>query len=108
MPLLLLCKKQGLCPGGAIRKEKQNVRKEKQNGRTFAVWMKLQLLKIKIWAFIDSPLSYIDFSQCTSLTVLTRTFFAIVKKKKKKLTVSRVVIYDAHRTRTNLFPRRTS
>lgn len=55
VPLLLLCKKQGQCPDGAIRKEKQNL-------RTSAVWIKKnQLLKIKIWAFIDSPLSCTKF-----------------------------------------------
>lgn len=48
VPLLLLYKKQGRCPDGAIRKQKQNV-------RILTVWIKHQLLKIKIWSFIDSP-----------------------------------------------------
>lgn len=39
-----------------------------KKNKIIAVWIRHQLLKIKIWAFIDFPLRCIDFSQCTCPT----------------------------------------
>lgn len=77
VPLLLLCKKQGRCPDGAIRKETEQKDVSVSLDKLLTVWIKHQLLKIKIWAFIDSILSCKDCSQCTSATVSTKIFLLL-------------------------------
>ena len=51
------------------------------------VWIKHQLLKINIWAFIDSPL------HCTYFHNVLQFQPKYSRQKKKKVTVSRV-LYD--------------
>lgn len=73
VPLLLLCKKLGQCPDGAIWKEKQNI-------RTWAVWMKHHLLKNGNLGIYRFPYQLHRFSQCTSSTISILIFFVSVKE----------------------------